>query len=166
MKSNIILLAAVLAVAAPVHAADAPLLVGDLKAVKAAVDGLRGKPVVLMFWATWCKPCIAELPELVKLHGEMAGDGVTFFAVSFDGFMFEEADAKKRILDVNAKYKVPWAGALVDDDPEKVDEAWKLGGVVPTTLFLDATGKEVERVQGMLGRDEAREILGKVMKGK
>ena len=44
---------------------------------------LRGKPVVLNFWATWCPPCIEEMPSLLALHKEL-GDQVTILAVSED----------------------------------------------------------------------------------
>jgi len=44
---------------------------------------LRGKPVLLNFWATWCPPCIDEMPSLVQLQKQM-GDKVTILAVSED----------------------------------------------------------------------------------
>lgn len=48
-----------------------------------SLDKLRGKPVVLNFWATWCPPCIEEMPSLLQLHKEL-GDKVTILAVSED----------------------------------------------------------------------------------
>ena len=48
-----------------------------------ALSQLRGKPVVLNFWATWCPPCIEEMPSLVQLQKQM-GDKVTILAVSED----------------------------------------------------------------------------------
>ena len=45
---------------------------------------LRGKPVLLNFWATWCPPCVEEMPSLLALHKEL-GDQVTILAVSEDG---------------------------------------------------------------------------------
>ncbi len=44
---------------------------------------LRGKPVLLNFWATWCPPCVEEMPSLLQLHKEL-GDKVTILAVSED----------------------------------------------------------------------------------
>jgi cytochrome c biogenesis protein CcmG, thiol:disulfide interchange protein DsbE len=44
---------------------------------------LKGKPVILNFWASWCKPCVDEMPSLVRLQKQM-GNKVTIFAVSWD----------------------------------------------------------------------------------
>ncbi|HZP25029.1 MAG TPA: TlpA disulfide reductase family protein [Terriglobales bacterium] len=48
-----------------------------------SLEQLRGKPVLLNFWATWCPPCIEEMPSLVQLHREM-GNRITILAVSED----------------------------------------------------------------------------------
>jgi len=48
-----------------------------------SLEQLRGKPVVLNFWATWCPPCIEEMPSLLQLHKEL-GSQVTILAVSED----------------------------------------------------------------------------------
>ena len=66
--------------AAPGYAAD-PGVHGARPASPSALDRFRGRPVVLNFWATWCAPCVAELPELDKLA---ASGALTVLAVSAD----------------------------------------------------------------------------------
>lgn len=51
---------------------------------KVSLDELRGKVVVLNFWATWCPPCIEEMPSLVQLQQKMKGKGVEVLAISVD----------------------------------------------------------------------------------
>ena len=51
---------------------------------KITLSELRGKVVVLNFWATWCAPCIEELPSLVNLQQKMSNKGITVLAVSVD----------------------------------------------------------------------------------
>ncbi len=57
---------------------------------------LKGKVVVLNFWATWCPPCVEEMPSLVNLQSKLKGDGVTVFAVSVD---VDDAAYKKFLVD-------------------------------------------------------------------
>ncbi len=49
-----------------------------------SLKGLRGKVVVLNFWATWCPPCVEEMPSLVRMQRELKDRGVTVLAVSLD----------------------------------------------------------------------------------
>ena len=55
---------------------------------------LRGKIVVLNFWATWCPPCVEEMPSLVQMQKQMQGKGVTVLAVSVD----DDADDYHKFL--------------------------------------------------------------------
>src|ERR1700745_3620640 len=56
---------------------------------KVVLRDLRGKIVVLNFWATWCPPCVEEMPSLVKLQQQLKDKGVEVLAVSIDA----DADA-------------------------------------------------------------------------
>src|SRR5208282_3742633 len=61
------------------------------------LEQFRGKPVILNFWATWCPPCIEEMPSLVQLHKEL-GNKVAIIAVSEDA---DEAAYKQFVRDHN-----------------------------------------------------------------
>ena len=51
---------------------------------RVSLDELRGKVVVLNFWATWCPPCIDEMPSLVQMQQKLKGNGVKVLAISVD----------------------------------------------------------------------------------
>jgi peroxiredoxin len=61
---------------------------------KVSLDELHGKIVVLNFWATWCPPCIEEMPSLVEMQQRMKDKGITVLAVSVD----VDEDAYRRFL--------------------------------------------------------------------
>ncbi|MBZ5646773.1 MAG: TlpA family protein disulfide reductase [Acidobacteriia bacterium] len=62
-----------------------------------SLKDLRGKVVVLNFWATWCPPCVDEMPSLVRMQREMKSKGVTVLAVSLD----EDARQYRTFLEKN-----------------------------------------------------------------
>jgi cytochrome c biogenesis protein CcmG, thiol:disulfide interchange protein DsbE len=91
---------------------------------------LRGKPVLLNFWATWCPPCVQEVPSLVALQSQV-GDKVTVLAVSMD----EDADAYKAFT---AK-RMP--GVLTVRDPDKKSSAMYGTFAYPESFLIDKDGK-------------------------
>jgi thiol-disulfide isomerase/thioredoxin len=135
--------------------ADAPkadLTLKDAGGQKVRLRDLRGKPVVLNFWATWCGPCNAEMPLLVKMEKQYAPRGVRFVAASLD-----DAKTKARIPAFLAGHKIDfsvWYGATADDLAQL-----KLGEAVPATAFLDAEGRVVARILGQARPEEIKERL-------
>src|SRR3954452_12481988 len=84
--------------------ADAPradLTLQDAGGRKVRLRDLRGKPVVLNFWATWCGPCKAEMPILVDMEKQYGSRGILFIGASLDG-----AKTKAAIPEFMAEYKV------------------------------------------------------------
>jgi len=140
---------------ATLQGADAPradLMLKDAAGQKVRLRDLRGKSVVLNFWATWCGPCNTEMPMLVGFERQYAARGVQFVGASLD-----DARTKARIPEFLARYNVAfpvWCGATADD----LDRL-KLGDAVPATLFLDAEGHIVARILGQARPEEIRERL-------
>jgi cytochrome c biogenesis protein CcmG/thiol:disulfide interchange protein DsbE len=91
---------------------------------------LRGKPVLLNFWATWCPPCVQEMPSLVELQHQMGGR-VVVLAVSMD---VDEAAYKA----FTAK-RMP--GVLTVRDPDHKSSALYGTFAYPETFLIDKDGK-------------------------
>lgn len=95
------------------------------------LGNLKGKVVFLNFWATWCPPCIAEMPSVNKLYGQFKDDkGVVFIFVDADG---DFAKAQK-FLDKKG-YKLP----IYIADSSVPEVIFK--GTLPTTIVFDKMGR-------------------------
>ena len=103
-----------------------------------ALTAYRGKPVVLNFWATWCTPCIAELPELDKLAGLAPDIAVLVVSADHGG-----ASTVSRFL---ATHPVSHASVLLDPQSDTVHQFDVFG--FPTTLVVDANGAIRSRLEG------------------
>ncbi|HSN86710.1 MAG TPA: TlpA disulfide reductase family protein, partial [Thermoanaerobaculia bacterium] len=100
---------------------------------------LKGKVVLLDFWATWCKPCVMALPELKALSEEMAGEPFVLVSLS--------ADKNKSMLEKFVKkHGMTWPQFW---DP-KMEVTYRTFGVdsFPTYIVLDAEGDVVLRHRG------------------
>jgi len=102
------------------------------------ISALKGKPVLLNLWATWCIPCRAEMPTLDALAGQK-GDALRVVTLSQDMKGREVVDPY--FAKAGFKHLKPWT------DP---DLAFSLGmnANLPTTILYDSAGKEVWRLSG------------------
>jgi len=112
----------------------------------------RGKPVVLNFWATWCRPCWDEHPVLTE-NAQLMGNRVQFVGVVFQ-------DDEKKITDFLQQRG--WAYPTLVDDRGKTAIAYGVGGV-PETFFLDKNGKIVAKFDGPMSSDILQSNLRKAM---
>lgn len=104
----------------------------------------KGKAVLLNFWATWCHPCVKEMPSLNKLQAEMTKDvGKEKFVVlplSLDGPSWRKV---KPFYDDN---KLTDLG-IYFDKKKKAMQTLDVG-VLPTSILIDAQGRELGRIEG------------------
>ena len=114
---------------------------------------LKGKPVLINFWATWCAPCWEEHPLLVA-NARMLQPHVQFIGVVFQD---EEEKILGFLRDRGSGYPT-----LVDEKG-KTAIAYGVGGV-PETFFLDANGVIVAKHSGPLSSDELRTNIQKVIR--
>jgi cytochrome c biogenesis protein CcmG/thiol:disulfide interchange protein DsbE len=101
----------------------------------------RGKPVLLNFWATWCTPCVQEMPMLEAAY-RRSGTKVAFLGVDRQDY---RPDAQAFVNRTHVTY------ASAYDRDGTLDERYRLRGM-PTSVFIDAEGRVVNQVTGPLTR--------------
>jgi peroxiredoxin len=110
----------------------------DLEGKSHRLADLRGRVVVLNFWATWCPPCIDEMPSLQRLHRALADRGIAVLAVSVD----------ERFSDVSAfarKFQLTFT--VLHDEGKKVSRKYQTFKY-PETYILDREGRLKTKVVG------------------
>ena len=120
----------------------------DPSGLQQLLDQLRGTPVVVNFWASWCEPCKTETPLLVAAHGR-DGDRVQFLGVDLQD---SAAGARRFIAQQHMTYP------SVFDPGNAIGTAYSLLGP-PGTFFYDATGKLVASSPGQLSAQELQRNL-------
>lgn len=113
----------------------------DLQGKDVRLADLSGKVVMLNFWATWCPPCRAEIPSMVKLNEQMAGKPFQMLCVSID-------DGGKEDVEAFFKREGVQLPALTDPG-STVGKQYGITGV-PETFIIDKKGKVVKKVIGGL----------------
>ncbi|HWN09053.1 MAG TPA: TlpA disulfide reductase family protein [Pyrinomonadaceae bacterium] len=91
----------------PASIADAELEAVSGKPIK--LSSYAGKVLVVNLWATWCGPCRAEIPELVKLHKEFRSQGLEVVGLSTEDPRFSAEKVKSFVSDFEMSYRVGWA---------------------------------------------------------
>jgi len=138
--------------AKPINAAD----------FKSALASSRGKIGVLNFWATWCVPCLREVPDLLAVTNEVKASGVVLIGVAVDDpspGATEVERFRKRYFPEFFTYARQ--GPEMDELASVIDPTWN--EVVPTTYLIDRDGKVIRRIQGKKSAQEFRQIIKEIL---
>lgn len=126
----------------------------NIKGRSARLRDYKGKVVLINFWATWCAPCQAEMPELIKLQKEYQARGLQIIGVTFPP---ERPSAVRRVArQFKLNYPVLFGTSAMTD-------AYEIGEVLPTTVVVDRDGKIRARILGILEPEEFKEKVAPLL---
>jgi thiol-disulfide isomerase/thioredoxin len=123
----------------------------NLASLEAALAKQHDHGVLLNFWATWCAPCVAELPGLVETAREFKGRGGELVLVSYDLMIpgVSRDDARTLVTSFVSKRKIEVPVFIYDAEGyDEINARFELPGEVPVTLAIDRHGKIVDRQEG------------------
>jgi peroxiredoxin len=112
----------------------------SLQGEKMAIAGLRGRVVLVNFWATDCAICVKEMPEMARTYDRYRGRGLEFIAVAM------RHDPPNRVVHYADSNRLPFRVAL--DPVGELAAAFGSVSFTPTTFVIDKRGKIVTRIQG------------------
>ncbi|RYY53458.1 MAG: TlpA family protein disulfide reductase, partial [Chitinophagaceae bacterium] len=118
----------------------------------------KGKYIYIDFWATWCGPCIKEIPSLIELEKEYHGKDITFVSISFD----KDADLQKwkNFISKRTMGEIQFRADAKSN--ERISKSWNIV-TIPRFAILDREGKVVDANAPFPSSKEIRGVLNKLL---
>lgn len=141
-----------------VSAADAvfAITLPDLDNKPQRLNQWRGKVVVVNFWATWCAPCLEEIPMFIKMQQKHAPHGLQFVGISID-----QAD---KTAEFARKFSINYPSLIGTFDTVEVSRlAGNKQRVLPYTVILDRKGRLIETGVGVLSQEKLEALIGPLL---
>lgn len=138
--------------AAKLTGQSADLTLKDLSGVEQSLQSLKGRIVVLNFWATYCIPCRKEMPDLAVIQNEFAALGVQVIGVSTD-----DLEDRSKVLQFVKETKVNfpiWVGGSTEHMVR-----FGLGAALPGTVIIDRNGKITKIISGVIDQAMLRKQI-------
>ena len=117
-----------------------------------AISQWQGKVLVINFWATWCPPCLQEIPEFIKLQAEYQHLGLQFVGVAID----DKQSVAAYLQGININYPILIAG------DEGIGVSKQFGNIlnaVPYTVIVNRLGQVIHRLPGEISREKLVELV-------
>ena len=116
---------------------------------KLAMQTLKGKPLLINFWATWCPPCVEELPLLERFYSQNKASSVQIVGLA--------ADKPEAVRTFLKKLPLTFPIGLIDLSGIALSKSWgNLAGGLPFSVMLAADGRVLQRKMGKLNEDDLK----------
>ncbi len=121
--------------------------VKDLKGREISLSNYSGKVIFLNFWATWCRPCKAEIPDFIEAYKQYKNKGMEIIGISVDRI------SPKSVLKFAEKYKINYPVVM---STYTIQKDYEPGPYIPTTIIIDQEGKIWHRHIGYMSKEKLK----------
>lgn len=144
--------------------ASGQVLLGDVTRVDSVIAQHQGRWILVNVWATWCRPCVAETPDLVALHQSLKDKPFSLIGISADYMTSPTAqEAVSKVQKFGLQHQIQFPNVVFSGSTDDLTARFALGGTIPTSILYDPQGKEVERWTGRLAEDDFTRIRAMVL---
>jgi peroxiredoxin len=134
-----------------------PVSVTTLQGEPLSLQSLRGRPVLVTFWATTCRGCIEEIPHLTELYREYAGSGLEIIGIAM------AYDPPDRVIALSKSRGIPYPLAL--DIDSRAARAFGDVSQTPATFLIAPDGRVAHRQTGALDMQKVRGLVAGMLPG-
>ena len=132
----------------------------DLDRIHAVLSELKGRPVFVNFWATWCVPCVEELPDLADLAGRNRAEGARFVGISLDAWVTGNTkETEHKVRQALADAGITYPNLIYQGDQDPLLEGFQMPGSIPFSVLYDGTGKRTASWSGNVAIEEVRQAI-------
>lgn len=124
----------------------------DITGKQRSISEWQGKIQIINFWATWCPPCLKEIPEFIKLQAEYQDKNLQFIGIAIE----DQAAVEQYIKTTPVNYPILIAG---DEGISLSQQLGNLVNAVPFTLIINQQGQIIHRQPGELSKEKIIEII-------
>jgi cytochrome c biogenesis protein CcmG/thiol:disulfide interchange protein DsbE len=117
----------------------------SLRGKSVRLSRYKGKVVLLNFWATWCAPCKAEMPEMVNWQAQYKNRGMEIIGITYPPYKIR--NVRQLIKKLRINYPIVLAN-------RKLAQTYAIGEILPVTMVIDRQGNLVERILGIMAAEE------------
>lgn len=131
-----------------------------LAELESRVEGPRERALLVVFWATWCEPCLEEIPALVALDARSAG-ALEILAVSLDAFLRSPEQSLALVRRQLERTPAPYEHIVYVGEQGPLFEAFEMPGGIPYAILFDDKGRVLQRFPGQVSATEVQAALGR-----
>ncbi len=131
------------------------IVLKDINGKTLSLEDFKGKVILLNFWATWCPPCRAEIPELIKWQNEYGNQGLQIIGITYPPT--NHAKVRRFVRQNEINYPVLFGS-------KKTKQLFDSGDTMPFSVVIDKDGNIKERIEGIIFAEEFDEKIKPLLK--